>query len=141
MNGWSFEYTIDADTEHSLAHVKIFGVWKIDTARNFKEDFEAETVELIKKPWAKLSDLTTWKIAYPEVIDIVAGHLRWALKNNMVWSVSIIDNTATYKQLQKMWARAGSAKHSKTFRTRHEAEKFLKQQGFSFGSAQKPSGW
>ena len=141
MNGWSFEYTIDPDITNRLANVKIFGVWKIETARSFKEDFEAETVELIKEPWIKLTDLSSWKIAYPEVTDIVANHLKWCLAHNMVWSVNIIDNPATYKQLQKMWARAGSAKHSKTFRTRNEAETFLKQQGFTFGAAKKPSGW
>lgn len=141
MNGWSFEYTIDPDLTNRLAHVKIFGVWKIDTARSFKEDFEEQSVELIKNPWAKLTDLSTWRIAYPEVTDIVANHLKWCLAHNMVWSVNIIDNPATYKQLQKMWARAGSAKHSKTFRTRNEAQTFLKQQGFTFGSAKKPSGW
>ena len=141
MNGWSFEYTIDPDVTNRLAQVKVFGVWKIETARSFKEDFEEQTVELIKNPWAKLTDLSTWKIAYPEVIDIVANHLRWCLANNMAWSVNIIDNPATYKQLQKMWARAGTAKYSKTFRTRNEAETFLKRQGFAFGSAKKPSGW
>ena len=141
MSGWSFEYTIDPDVTTRLAHVKIFGVWKIDTAKNFKQDFEDETVELIKQPWAKLTDLSNWKIAYPEVINIIAEHLKWAQANNMVWSVNIIDNPATYKTLQKMWAKGRTADISKTFRTRVEAETFLKQQGYNIGSAEPPTGW
>ena len=141
MSGWSFEYNIDADVTNRLAHVKIFGVWKVETAKSFGQNFEEETVELIKQPWAKLTDLINWKIAYPEVINIIADHLRWAAEHNMVWSVNIIDNPATYKTLQKMWAKGGTKDISKTFRTRIEAETFLKQQGFNIGPANKPSGW
>jgi len=141
MSGWSFEYTIDPDVDNRLAHVKIFGVWKVDTARSFKQDFEEETAELIKQPWAKLTDLSNWKIAYPEVINIIAEHLRWARAHNMEWSINIIDNPATYKTLQKMWAKGGTVDISKTFRTRVEAETFLKQQGYKIGSAEPPTGW
>jgi hypothetical protein len=141
MSGWSFEYTIDPDVENRLVHVKIFGVWKAETAHSFKEDFEEETVEVIKQPWAKLTDLSNWKIAYPEVVNVIAEHLRWAKAHNMQWSINIIDNRATYKTLQKMWAKGGTTDISKTFRTRVEAETFLKQQGYRIGSAEPPAGW
>ncbi|MCK4574110.1 MAG: hypothetical protein KAU36_07050 [candidate division Zixibacteria bacterium] len=130
MDSWHFQYNIDADVEHSIVYEKIYGVWQVDTARSYAEDFKEEAKEIIKKPWVKMIDLMNWKTASPEVIDVVGQHLRWCAEHNMVLSVNILNNTVTYGYLQRMFARGATKDISKTFRSRHEAVQFLKQQGY-----------
>ncbi len=130
MDKWHFEYVLDADVENSVMYEKIYGVWRVETAENYNRDYIEEAKELVKKPWAKLIDLSNWKTGSPEVIEKIGEHLEWCRNNNMIWSINIINNPVTYSQLQKMFSKGGTKKISKTFRTREEAERFLKQQGF-----------
>ena len=130
MDKWHFEYVLDADVENAVMYEKIYGVWRIETAENYNRDYIEEARDLVKKPWAKLIDLSNWKTGSPEVIEKIGEHLEWCRNNNMIWSINIINNPVTYSQLQKMFSKGGTKKISKTFRTRQEAERFLKQQGF-----------
>jgi hypothetical protein len=130
MDKWHFEYVLDADVDNAIMYEKIYGVWKIQTAESYNTDYREEAKELVKKPWAKLIDLSNWKTGSPEVIEKIGEHLEWCRKNNMIWSVNIINNPVTFSQLQKMFSRGGTKNISKTFRTREEGERFLKQQGF-----------
>ncbi|UCD64063.1 MAG: hypothetical protein JSW34_01130 [Candidatus Zixiibacteriota bacterium] len=135
MNKWHFEYALDADVENGIMYEKIYGSWRIETANHYNDDYRQEAAELVKKPWAKLIDLSNWKTGSPEVIEKIGEHLEWCRKNNMVWSVNIINNPVTYSQLQKMFSRGGTKEISKTFRTRQEGEQFLKGQGFKVKSS------
>ncbi len=130
MNQWSFEYNLDPDVENGIMYEKIYGIWRIETAEHYYKEYMEEAKELIKKPWVKLIDLSNWKTGSPEVVAKIGEHLEWCRKNNMVWSINIINNPVTYSQLQKMFSRGGTKDISKTFRGREEAEQFLKQQGF-----------
>jgi len=133
MAGWHLEYSIDADAENRVVYEKIFGIWKLETARAYVRDFETEVSEVITKPWAKLVDLINWKAGYPEIIDIIGKHLVWCRKHNMIWSVNIIKNPSTFKQLNQMFSKGGTKNISKTFRSREEGEQFLREQGFMVG--------
>lgn len=130
MGDWHFNYNIDAIPEYSLVYSKIFGVWRVDDAKSYHEDFKKESAEIIKKPWAKLVDLINWKTGTPEVIDTIGDHMRWCIDNKMVCQVYVINDPVRYGQLQKMFDRGGAKGASKTFRTRSEARKFLKDKGF-----------
>jgi len=131
MSGWHLEYDIDVDEENNLVYEKIFGVWRIATAEAYKEDYEEEVASIIDRPWSKLIDLSNWKTAYPEVIDIVGEHLGWCREHNMQWSVNVINNPVTYGQLLRMFDRGKTKESSRTFRTHAEAEKFLAEQGYN----------
>jgi len=135
MDKWHFEYVLDADNENGIMYEKIYGVWRIETAEHYNKDYEKEAEKLIQKPWAKLIDLSNWKTGSQEVIEKIGEHLEWCRKNNMVWSVNIISNPVTFSQLHKMFAKGGTKNISKTFRTREEGEKFLKEQGFKVRSS------
>ena len=134
MAGWRLEYTNDVDEKNQIVYERIFGVWKADIAAAYKNDFEEAASCLVGKPWVKLVDLTSWKLAVPEAIDIIGRHLQWCRRNNMVWSINIINNPVTYRQLMKMFDKGGTKGISKTFRTRAEAEAFLREQGFKVRS-------
>ncbi len=135
MTGWSLEYGIDVDLPNRIIYEKIFGVWRVETAESYIEDFQEEVVDLIKKPWAKMVDLSNWKIGYPEIVELIGKHMEWCREHNMVWSVNVINNPPTYRQLHQMIAKGGIKSISKTFRTRVESEAFLMQQGFTVRSA------
>lgn len=135
MDKWHFEYVLDADVGNAIMYEKIYGVWKIQTAESYSNDYKKEAQELVKKPWAKMIDLSNWKTSSPEVIEKIGEHLEWCRKNNMVWSINIINNPVTYSQLQRMFSKGGTKNISKTFRTRQEGERFLKQQGFKVRSS------
>jgi hypothetical protein len=135
MDKWNFEYVLDPDVDNGIMYEKIYGAWRIETAESYSRDYEKEAEQLIKKPWVKLIDLSGWKTGSPEVIARIARHLEWCRNNNMVWSVNIISNPVTYSQLQKMFSKGGTRKMSKTFRTREEGERFLKNEGFKVRSS------
>ena len=130
MNRWRMEYTIEADVDTRIVYEKIYGVWREETARAYAEDFQKEVAPLIKKPWAKLIDLSNWKTGSHDVIQIVGEHLDWCRSNNMVASINIIDNPVTYGQLMRMFARGKTKKISQTFRTMAEGRKALRELGF-----------
>ena len=137
MTGWHLEYSVDVDIARRLVSHRIFGVWRADTARAFKRDCEEEIAPLLtsKKPWAKLSDLSNWKIGDTAMIDVVGSHLAWCREHGMTWAVYIINNPSTYKLLQKIFDKGGTREISRIFRTRDEAERFLRQQGWSLRPA------
>ena len=130
MSGWHLEYNTDADPETRIVYEKIFGVWKVETARAYKDDFEEEVAGLIDEPWIKFTDLSNWKIGYPEIIDIIGSHMKWAYEHNMQWMIHVINNVTTYKQLVQMIEKSGAKSVSQIFRTRPEAEAFIKKQGY-----------
>ena len=130
VDGWNFEYSFDVDLENRLIYEKIYGIWRLETAQAYYEEFKAEVAELIKHPWAKLIDLSSWKTADNQVIEVIGRHLEWAREHNMVWSVNIIDNPVTFAHLMRMFEKGGTKEISKTFRTLAEGEKFLRSEGF-----------
>jgi hypothetical protein len=131
VGGWNFEYSFDVDLDNRLIYEKIYGIWRPETAQAYFDEFKIEAAELIKQPWAKLIDLSSWKTADSKVIEIVGRHLEWARENNMVWSINIIDNQVTYAHLMRMFEKGGTREISKTFRTVVEGEKFLRGEGFN----------
>ncbi len=130
MSDWQFKYNINVDERNQVVYVKIFGVWKEDTAQRYHEDFKAETEAIIDKPWAKLIDLINWKMGTPEAINILGEHMDWSRKNGMKVQTYVINDPVRYGQLLKMIDKGKAKEVSKTFRTRAEAERFLKAEGF-----------
>lgn len=130
MDGWHLEYNIDVDKENGVVYEEIFGVFSPDTAASYMKDFKEQVSPIIDKPWVKLIDLTSWKTAHPEGVEIVGQLLLWCREHNMKWSVNIINNQVTYFQLMKMFNVGGTHEISKTFRTFKEGKKFLREQGF-----------
>jgi hypothetical protein len=135
MNKWHFQFNIDVDAPNRLVYVKIYGIWREDTAHSYQDDFKREVTPIIEKPWARLVDLSNWKTASDEVITIIGDHIQWCNDNNCAFAAYIIDNPITYGQLMQMVEKGQAKETSKTFRTRQEAEKFLQEQGFTVGTS------
>jgi len=135
MNKWHFQFNIDVDEPNQLVYVKIYGIWREDTAHSYHEDFKREVTRIIEKPWARLVDLSNWKTASDEVIEVIGEHIQWCTDNNCAYAAYIIDNPITYGQLMQMVEKGQAKETSKTFRTRQEAEKFLQEQGFTVGTS------
>lgn len=135
MATWHFQYNIDIDEPNFVVYVKIYGVWREDTARSYHEEFIKTVEPLVKKPWARIVDLSNWKTASDDVIAIIGEHIEWCIDNNCAVAAYIIDNPVTYGQLMRMIEKGQGKDNTKTFRTRSEAEKFLKQSGFKISSS------
>ena len=67
MNKWHFQFNIDVDEPNQLVYVKIYGIWREDSAYSYLEEFKKEVAAIIGKPWARLVDLSNWKTASDEV--------------------------------------------------------------------------
>lgn len=128
MSSWSLEYTIDVDARQRVVYVKVHGIWKAETARSYHEDFKTEAAQLLAKPWARLIDLSGWKISFPEVTDIIGEHMNWARQNNCKISLYVLNNPSTFRQLSEMIQQGGAEDITKVFRTLPEAEQFLREQ-------------
>lgn len=131
MSGWAFEYTLDVDLDNRIIYEKIYGVWRVATAKAYIQDFQDEVKQLTKKPWARMVDLSNWKIAYPEVIEIMGSHFDWCRQHSLQWSVNVINNPTTYGQLVRMANSGKVSEYTRTFRTQFEADKFLKEQKYN----------
>lgn len=126
----SMHYNIDVDQDRKLVTAKIYGIWKEETAKNYHEDYKKAVQPLLKERWARLTFLTNWKSSYPEIIEVLGNHMRWCYENGAVYSIFIIDNPVTTRQLRQMIGKADEKDHAKLFRTAGEAEKFLQENGF-----------
>ncbi len=116
-----------------MMFVKIYGVWRVATAQSYVEDFKEEAKPLIKKPWAKMADLTNWKTAYPDVVEIVGNLNQWCRQNKMQWAVYIIANPVGKAQLTRMFESGKYSDIAKIFHTRLEGELFLRDKGYQVG--------
>lgn len=131
MNLWHFEYSFDVDAKNRMLYGKIYGVWKKNTADAYAEEFKEVSQPLLKKPWSKLIDLSSWKIAHQDVIKVIGDLNRWCRGKNMVWAVYVINQQAGYNQLNKMFDAGEYRDLTKTFRNRSEAEQFFQDNGYS----------
>ncbi|MBD3258875.1 hypothetical protein GF377_10610 [candidate division GN15 bacterium] len=126
MNRWSLEYSFDVEPKSRVVYEKIYGIWRKETAEHYHEDFREAVSPLIDRPWAKLVDLSHWKTSFPDMVRVIARHLRWCRQNNMALSVNVIDNPSTFRQLNEMFSTGGTREISHTFRSRAEGERFLR---------------
>ncbi|UCC45625.1 MAG: hypothetical protein JSU65_06820 [Candidatus Zixiibacteriota bacterium] len=127
MTAFSLQYSIDVDEETAVVRAKIYGLWKAETANAYHEDFINELKVLKGRPWVKVADLTKWKTSFEKVIEIIGRHQAWARKNNVQLQLYVLDNPSTFRQLNRMFDKGGTADISHIFRTMDEAEEFLKE--------------
>ncbi|NOY89387.1 MAG: hypothetical protein GXO93_08390 [FCB group bacterium] len=130
MGNWNFEFSIDINVKNHILFSKIYGLWKLETAEAYCDEFKKVVKPLLNEPWAKLIDLTNWKTSYPEVNNVIGDLNRWCRAHKMKWAVYIIDNPVSFPHLMQMFDSGEYRDIARTFRTRAEAEKFLKEQGF-----------
>lgn len=127
VTDWSLDYTIDIDTEHAVARVKIYGLWKKETAERYHRDFAKAVQPLLGRPWAKVIDLTKWKTSYEIVIEVIGRHMEWSRENDVRLQLYILDNPSTFRQLNRMFEKGDVKAISSTFRKQEEAERYLKE--------------
>lgn len=127
MCSWSLEFSFDVDTENRVIYEKIYGVWRKETANEYHREFMAAVQPLLGAPWAKLVDLINWKTSYPDMVGVVARHLRWCRENGLELSINVLNNTSTFRQLNEMFSGGGTGDISHTFRTRAHAERYLRE--------------
>jgi len=127
---FTLNFNIDADPERRLIRSKIYGIWKKETAEEYHHEFSKVVQPLLKEKWAKLINLANWKSSYPEMIAVIGDHIKWCHENNAVYSVYVVDNPVTKKQLQRMITHSGYEDSCPVFDTMGEAEAFLSSNGF-----------
>jgi hypothetical protein len=123
-------FTIEADVDRRIIREKIYGIWKEDIAKNYHEEYQKVAEPLIKGKWAKLIDMGNWKSSYPEVVEVIGGHLRWCRENGMALAANVIDNPVTRGQLKRMFELGGTADISQIFASIAEADRYLRENGF-----------
>jgi hypothetical protein len=131
---WSFNFTIEIDLDAHIAYNKIFGVWRLQTAQDFHEQFRRDVEPLVKKPWVRVVDLINWRMGTPEMVDEIGKHMKWCRAHNMIMQVHVVNDPVRYGQLQRMFEKGEVKDISKVFRTRVEAQRFLREQGYSVRS-------
>jgi len=127
MSKLSMYYTVDIDKKLAVVYIKIFGVWKEETAEAYHQDFLEEVQPLLSRPWAKIADLTNWKTSYKEVTNVIGKHMEWSRENNARLQIYVLNNPSTFRQLNEMFAKGKVKDISRTFRTYEEGERFLKE--------------
>jgi len=128
----SFNYNIDVDTETRIVLAKIYGIWKEETAREYHEEYKESVQPLLesKVKWAKITNLSNWKSSYPEIIAVLGEHMHWCVDNGAEYSVYIIENPVTERQLKAMIENSQVGTSTLTFNSQREAEKFLESKGY-----------
>ena len=134
MTVWNLEYSFDIDSENRMMYGKIYGIWRGETAEAYEAEFKTVSEPLLKKPWAKLIDLSNWKTASQGAIEVIGRLNKWCRAKNMEWAIYVIDNPTAYPQLTRMFEKGKYRDLARTFRTHKEAEKFLEKQGYVMGT-------
>lgn len=127
---FSMNFNIDLIPDRNLVNSKIYGIWKLETAREYHQEFKIVAKSLVGKKWAKVVNLSNWKPSYPEMVKSIGDHMRWSRENGNTLAIYIIDNPITRTQLKKMFKSGKTEPISVTVRSREEAEKILIQHGF-----------
>ncbi|MCK5125886.1 MAG: hypothetical protein KAR42_06490 [candidate division Zixibacteria bacterium] len=127
---FSMNFTVDLDEDRRLMNVKIYGIWKRETARSYHDEFREVAQPLVGKEWAKIINLSNWRPSYPEMDKVIGDHMRWSKKNGNTLAIYIIDNPVTKNQLKKMFSHGSTGPISKMVKSREEAEKILVEHGF-----------
>lgn len=127
MSSWRLEYSIDVYVDTATVFVKVLGQWKAEVAEAYHESFKEEMAPLLGKPWAKIVDLSNWKVSRQEVTEIIGRHMAWSRDNGVALSIYVLSNQGAFRQLNDMFEAGGTKDISQTFRTWEEAEKFLKE--------------
>lgn len=139
MTVWHLEYSFDVDAASRMIYGKIYGIWRGETAEAYETEFKIVSEPLLKKPWAKLIDLSNWRTASQGAIEVIGRLNKWCRVKNMEWAVYVIDNPVAYPQLTRMFEKGKYRDLARTFRTLKEAEKFLEKQGYKVGPEQSGS--
>jgi len=126
----NLHFNIDAIPDRKLITSKIYGIWTLDTARDYHDEFKEVVGELNWDKWAKLVNLSNWKSSYPEMIKIIGQHMKWSRENGMALSIYVIDDPVTLNQLKKMIAIGEIEDINYLVRSLEEAEKILAEHGF-----------
>lgn len=126
----SMHYNIEIDSDRKIVIAKIYGIWKLETAEEYHEEYRELVKPLLKSKWAKLTNLSNWKSSYPEIIEVLGEHKRWCHDNGAIYSVYVIENPVTTKQLKQIINRGNVSEAAKIFKTFPEADRFLRENGF-----------
>ncbi len=126
----SFHFNIDIDEDRKIAIAKIYGIWKKETAVEYREEYKETVKPLLGKKWAKVTNLANWKSSYPEIVEILGEHMHWCHENGAELSVFAISNPVTARQLNAMIEKGQISDKAKIFPTFEEADKYLRNNGF-----------
>ncbi|MCP4567037.1 MAG: hypothetical protein GY841_05590 [FCB group bacterium] len=127
---FSLHFTIDAESDRNVMNVKIYDVWKKQTAVDYHQEFKSEAEPLMGRKWAKIINVTNWKATYPDAMSILGKHMRWSQQNGNVLAIYITDKPISKNNLKKMFHIGGTGKISRFARSREDAEKLLRDFGF-----------
>lgn len=117
-------YEFEVDSSKSLLNGKISGVWNLDEARNYTDDFE-KVIKSFHGEWKNLINLKEWQVSMPEVIPIIAGNLSWASKKGMRKTAFLAGSPVVEQQLDMLIRRSGLNGSGKVFRDEKEALDWL----------------
>lgn len=126
MSAFSLHFSFDVDVDKAVIYEKIHGIWQARTAQEYHIAFVDEVAPLLGKPWAKVVNLSNWKMSYPEVTDIIGKHLSWCVENGLALSLNVLTAQSTNRQLAEMFDVGATKKISHVFKTMEGAEAFLK---------------
>lgn len=127
---FTMNFNIDLDEERKIVYSKIYGIWKLDTAREYHHEFKLVGAPLVGEKWAKVVNLSNWKPSYPEIVKGIGEHMRWSRENGNCLAIYVIDNPITRNQLKKMFKWGKTEPISIMVKDRSEADKILVQHGF-----------
>ncbi|MFH2036364.1 MAG: hypothetical protein ABIJ45_08175 [Candidatus Zixiibacteriota bacterium] len=126
----SFHFNIEIDPDRKIIISKIYGIWKKETAIEFREEYNKTAQPLLKGKWAKITNLANWKSSYPEIIEILGEHLHWCHENGAEYTAYAIEDPVTTRQLMALIEKSKVADKVSIFKTFKEADKFLQQKGY-----------
>lgn len=127
---FSMHFTIDAEPDRNIMNVKVYDIWKKETALDYHQEFKHEAEPLLGRKWAKIINLVSWKAAYPDAFQVLGKHMRWSQKNGNVLAIYITDKAVSKGNLKKMFHLGGTGQISKFVRTLDEAKRLLASSGF-----------
>ena len=119
-------YKIKVDTARRVVYEYPTGLWQAEDYKRMHNEYVTKIGPLLGgKPWAKLSDLRSYKAS--NITDEINVHVAWASKNGLAKAAIVVESSIIQMQMKRS---GGGIMAPEPFVDEKAADDWLKTQGF-----------
>lgn len=126
-------YSIEVDTKNRIVHEKNIGFWKLEDFKRFDNEYRSKIEKELNKsgikPWAKISDLTEYKMS--SIVDELQNHVTWLSSKGWTHCAVILPEKMVQTVKLQMKRSAQTKIKENYFASLLEAKKWLATEGFN----------
>ncbi|MBU5438078.1 hypothetical protein KQI42_08670 [Tissierella sp. MSJ-40] len=119
-------YEVKVDTKRRIVYEYVTGLWQAEDYKRLHNEYVTKIGPLLGgKPWAKLSELKSYKTS--NITDEINKHVSWSAKNGLEKAAIVVESSIIKMQMKKS---GSGVMEPEIFTDEKSADDWLKSQGF-----------